>query len=120
AYRDGVTPDGGDLPDIIAGPPAIGGAQVGIELEVIEPRYGQVDGWADQIGFRIAFTEFVGHRDQDVSDRAEGQIAATDLTDGQARGEFSIQCFIVLPIIGSLAVEVDLVNEQEQITNAPS
>nr|AAK50296.1 MutT-like protein [Pseudomonas sp. ADP] len=120
ADGDGVAPHRGDLPDVAAGAAAVGGAQVGIELEVIEAGDVQVDRRADQVGLDVVFTEPVGGGDQHVLDRPEGEVGTGDLAQREARAEFAIEGMAVTRAVGGLGVVLDHLYGQEQVTEAPA
>src|SRR5690606_37137067 len=92
AYRQGVAPHRGDLPQafVIAFDAAIGVTTVEVQLEVVGAGNGQVEARADQLVLDVAFAELVGGGQQHVGHRAGGQAGAGQLAEGQARGEFAV------------------------------
>src|SRR5690606_41585899 len=46
-------------------------------------------------------------------------MGAADLSERQPRGELAVMGSLIITLIGSLAVEVDLINEDKQISYTP-
>src|SRR5690554_1728001 len=46
-------------------------------------------------------------------------MGTADLSERQSRGELAVMGSLIITLIGSLAVEVDLINEDKQISYTP-
>src|SRR5690554_6861310 len=119
AGRQGDGPHRGDLPGAAYIARRVGVAVVGVQLQVVEAGYRQVEARAEQVVLDVTTAALVGAGQQDVGDGAELDFATTDLAEGQTRSDLAVPGAVVAGGI-LRAVVVDAVHEQEQVAEAPA
>ncbi|MCY1535421.1 hypothetical protein D9M68_708260 [compost metagenome] len=94
-------------------------AVVEVQLEVVEAGDVEVEARAEQVVLHAVLAALVGGGEQHVLDRAERQVGAADLAERQARGNLAVVGVAAGQAV-VLALVVDLVDEDEQVAEAPA